>query len=226
VVAPVAIGWDVESWWALQQRQLPSAELDHLAALQRAHRALWRRQVTADFADLRQDLTGYRLVLVPSHYLASDQVIDSVRRYVAGGGQLAVWYFSGIVDASGRVRLGGYPGAFREVLGVRVEEFHPLPAAGTVRLSDHTAASRWSEHLQLAGARPVLRYAEGVLAGRPALTRHRYGDGVAGRAPRSLPWADQGRPPQHERGNLDGRQTIDRRRLLVQAGQQAGRLPR
>jgi beta-galactosidase len=42
------------------------------------------------------------------------------------GASLVVSYFSGIVDEHDHVRLGGYPGALREVLGVRVEEFFPL----------------------------------------------------------------------------------------------------
>jgi beta-galactosidase len=179
VTAPVAIAWDAPSWWALRQPHLPSDRLDYLAALRRAHAVLWRRQLTVDFADLAGDLTRYRLVLVPSHYLASDEVVESVWRYVAGGGQLVVWYFSGVADEHGRVRLAGYPGAFRDVLGVRVEEFHPLPPEATVRLSHGAQGTLWSEHVRLAGAEAVRWYASGGLAGLPAVTRHRYGDGVA-----------------------------------------------
>ncbi|QSB16406.1 beta-galactosidase [Natronosporangium hydrolyticum] len=179
VQAEVGIGWDAASWWALQAPHLPSPELDYWAALSRAHAALWTEQVTTDFADLAGDLRGYRLILIPSHYLASDAVIETVRNYVAGGGHLVVWYFSGVADQAGRVRLGGYPGAFREVLGVRVTEFQPLPAATNVALTGGTEATRWSELVQLTGAQPVLRYASGPLTGEPAVTRHRYGEGTA-----------------------------------------------
>src|SRR5690606_31667755 len=179
VVAPVAIAWDAESWWALRAPHLPSDRLDYLAALRRAHAALWRRQVPCAFADLAADLTAYRLVLVPSHYLVGDAAAASVRRYVAAGGHLVVWYFSGIADPSGRVRLGGYPGAFRDVLGVRVAEFHPLPPGETVPLDDGTPATVWAERVELHGAEPLLRYAAGPLEGLPALTRHRFGAGTA-----------------------------------------------
>jgi beta-galactosidase len=179
VAAQVAIAWDAPSWWALRQPDLPSDRLDYLAALRRTHRALWRRQVTVDFADLSGDLSPYRLVLVPSHYLASETVARQVERYVAGGGRIAVWYFSGIADEHGRVRLGGYPGAFREVLGMRVEEFHPLPPGATIRLSHGCQGTHWSEDVRLAGAKAVRWYANGGLAGSPAVTRHEYGHGVA-----------------------------------------------
>jgi beta-galactosidase len=171
VVAEVAIAWHVESWWALRQPHLPSDRLDYLAALQRAHRALWRAGITADFADLSADLTAYRLLLVPSHYLATDAVAEQVRRYVGGGGRLLVWYFSGVADEHGRVRVGGYPGAFREVLGVRVEELCPLPPGETVALSDGSHGTLWSERVRLTGATSILEYADGPLAGLPAVTR-------------------------------------------------------
>jgi beta-galactosidase len=182
VAAEVAIAWDAPSWWALRQPHLPSDRLDYLAALRRAHRALWRGQVTTDFVDLSSrdsSLSSYRVVLVPSHYLASDAVAEQVKSYVAGGGRIAVWYFSGIADEHGRVRLGGYPGAFREVLGVRVEEFQPLPPGAGIRLSHGGRGTLWSEHVHLAGANAVRWYANGGLAGQPAVTRHEYGDGVA-----------------------------------------------
>jgi beta-galactosidase len=174
IAAEVAIGWDAPSWWALQQPHLPSDRLDYLAAVRRAHRALWEVQVTADFADLSGDLSAYRLVLVPCHYLATDRVAGAVRRYVAGGGHLLVWYLSGVAEGSGRIRLGGYPGAFRELLGVRVTEFRPLPPEATVPLRDGGHGTLWSEQVRLAGAEPVRWYAGGGLAGQPAVTRYRY----------------------------------------------------
>lgn len=179
VSAQVAIAWDAGSWWALRAPHLPSPDVEYLAALRRAHRWLWRSGVTADFADLGVDLSRYRLVLVPSHFLVDDRQAASVRRYVERGGHLVVWYFSGVADANGHVRLGGVPGAFRDVLGVRVQEWRPLPPGGTVALDDGTLATTWCELVELAGAEVVLRYAEGQLADRPAVTRNRYGAGSA-----------------------------------------------
>ena len=37
-------------------------------------------------------------------------------------------FFSGIVDEDDQVRLGGYPAPFRDLLGLRVEDFLPLSA--------------------------------------------------------------------------------------------------
>lgn len=207
VEAPVAILWDAEAWWALLGPGLPSPDLDYLGALQAAHRALLRAGITADFAAPEADLRGYRLVLVPSLYLTSDQGATSVRRYVAGGGHVVVWYSSGVVDLDTRVWIGGHPGAFREVLGVRVEEFHPLlPSDSLPVVPDGASAAAlglaaaeqltgrvWAEHVHCAGAGIVARYAAGQLAGLPAITRNEYGEGIAWYCSTGLDEADLAR---------------------------------
>jgi beta-galactosidase len=95
------------------------------------------------------------------------------------------------------------------VLGIRVEDFHPLLPGVTAPLTaaDEGAAgsapgsaagstpgsavgsgglgltgalgSLWSELLRTDGATVLARYAEGALAGLPAVTRHRFGAGTA-----------------------------------------------
>ena len=103
--------------------------------------------MTADFAHQSMDLSRYRLVVVPQSYVLRAEEAANLRRYVEGGGTLVVSYFSGIVDENDAVHLGGYPGALRDVLGVRVDEFLPLAAgqsvAVTVRWTPATAKPRW-----------------------------------------------------------------------------------
>ncbi|TDD29670.1 beta-galactosidase [Kribbella turkmenica] len=179
VVADVAVLWDVECWWAMQGTHLPSSSLDYLSAVQDAHRHFWRAGVTVDFAEPSADLSSYRLVVVPSLYLISDEAAASLAAYVERGGQLVVGYFSGIVDPDARVRLGGYPGAFTALLGVRVEEFHPLTEDGEVQLSSGGRGRVWSEDVEAVSAEVVDRYVGGVLDGKPAITRRRVGAGIA-----------------------------------------------
>ena len=179
VEAEVAILWDVECWWAMQGTHLPSSALDYLTAARSAHRHFWRAGVTVDFASPTADLSSYTTVVVPSLYLVSDESAAALTAYVEGGGQLVVGYFSGIVDPELRVRLGGYPGAFTELLGVRVEEFHPLPIDGEIALSSGGRGRVWSEDVRAVSAEVIDRYADGVLDGKPAITRHEFGAGVA-----------------------------------------------
>ncbi|RSM58074.1 beta-galactosidase [Actinoplanes sp. ATCC 53533] len=191
VAARVAIGYDEPSAWALQAAGLPSDRLDHAEEAAGAHRALWRRGIMTDVIGALEGLSAYRMLILPGHYLMTDAQAAELRSWVEGGGRLVVTYLTGVADEYGRVRTGGYPGALRGLLGVRVEEFHPLGPDDRVALAPAAAASAvpaglpavtgelWSETVHLAGAQPVLRYAGGVLDGRPAVTRHPVGDGVA-----------------------------------------------
>jgi beta-galactosidase len=106
------------------------------------------------------DLSSYRLVVVPTLYLCSDELATAL-----AGKHVLVTYFSGIVDEQDHVRLGGYPGAFRDLLGVRVEEFAPLQHP--VSLDDGSGADLWSEVLTVVDAEVVASHGDGT----PAITR-------------------------------------------------------
>lgn len=132
-----------------------------------------------DIVPAGTDLTGYRLVVVPTLYTVTDADAQRVAAAARAGATVLVTYFSGIVDENDHVRLGGYPGAFRELLGVRTEEFHALQKGERLTLDDATTADLWSEKMHLTGATAVRSYTDGVLAGFPAVTRHDVGVGTA-----------------------------------------------
>jgi len=190
VMAQAAIVIDWESWWALELPSKPSTELRLIDQVESYYRALFDDNVTADFVRPTDDLSRYRLVLVPNLYLVSDDGARNLVGYVRAGGRLVMSFFSGIVDPSDHVRLGGYPAPFREMLGIEVLDFLPLPPSTTVpiRWSDGTTtpSSLWTELVNLASpggdggdASKIAEFASGVLDGRPAVTRHQYGNGNA-----------------------------------------------
>jgi beta-galactosidase len=118
------------------------------------------------------------VVVVPTLYLVTDAHAEAIAAAARAGAQVVVTFFSGISDEHDHVRLGGYPGAFRDLLQVRAEEFFPLRPGETVAVGAGTG-SWWSEDLASTGAEVVASYAGGPLSGRPALTRAAAGDGAA-----------------------------------------------
>ncbi|MEZ5117250.1 MAG: beta-galactosidase [Candidatus Nanopelagicales bacterium] len=178
VPADVALVWDWQAWWGVELDSHPSQDVTYPDRALAWYRALWDRSVPVDVVPAGADLSAYRLVVVPTLYLVTDEAAEALGRYVEAGGHVLVTYFSGIVDERDQVRLGGYPGAFRDMLGIRVEEFGPLLAGERVRLSDGGTADVWTEDLGLRGAEAVVTYVDGPLPGVPALTRHGHGAGV------------------------------------------------
>jgi beta-galactosidase len=175
----VALLFDWEAWWGCELDSHPSVDVSYWDRALDAHRSLTAAGVGVDVVHPESDLSHYRVVVVPTLYLVSDEAVASVAAAAAGGAHVVVTYFSGIVDEHDHVRLGGYPGAFRELLGVRVEEFLPLRRDESVSLDDGSGADVWTEHLHLAGAESVATYVDGPAAGMPAVTRNRAGAGAA-----------------------------------------------
>lgn len=179
VESRVAIVFDYEAWWASEIDSKPSEDVRYLNLLRAFHRSLFLRGVSVDMVHPSAPLEAYDLVLVCTLYAVSDADASNIAAAASAGATVLVTYFSGIVDQNDHVRLGGYPGAFRDLLGIRVEEFHPLLAGSQLKLSDGGVSSIWSEHVHLAGAEAVQTFAEYPLEGVPSLTRHAAGSGTA-----------------------------------------------
>ena len=183
VRAEVAMVVDWPARWASELDSHPTADVAYLDRHHAIYRALWDAGVTVDMVPPHADLSSYKLVLVPTLYLVDDEGARNIASYAEGGGTLLVTYFSGIVDENDHIRLGGYPGAFRDLLGVRVEEFYPLRAGERVRLTggllDGATADTWTELLETTGAGVESSYEDGPLPGVPALTRRDAGAGTA-----------------------------------------------
>ncbi|MGW5737083.1 MULTISPECIES: beta-galactosidase [Streptomyces] len=176
--ADAALLLDWPSWWALELDAHPSADLRLLDAALAHHKPLYDASVACDVVPVDAELTGYRLLLVPNLYSVTNETAQRLGAYVRQGGTLVMSYFSGITDEHDRVHLGGYPAPFRELLGLRVEEFDPRP--------DGT----WAEEVHLEGAEAVTSFP----GGGPAVTRHPYGEGTA--------WYLATRPPPEEMRDL------------------------
>jgi len=172
VCADVAILHDYPSIWAMEHAAQPSDDMAGEAERKRWHAALLRLGLTADLVQPGGDLDRYRVVFVPSLYMVSDADAARFASYVDNGGTVLVGAYSGIVNEDDTVRLGGYPGAFGDLLGVRIEEFFPLLAGESVRLDSGAEGRIWSERGRATTATVLATYASGPVAGCPAITRN------------------------------------------------------
>ncbi|WP_066294182.1 beta-galactosidase [Arthrobacter sp. B6] len=179
VESKAAIVFDYEAWWASEIDSKPSQDVKYLDVLRAFHRSLFLRGISVDVVHPSASLEGYDLVLVCTLYSVTNQAAANIAAAAHAGATVLVSYFSGITDEKDHIRLGGYPGAFRELLGIRVEEFHPLLAGSQLKLSDGGISTIWSEHVHLAGAEAVQTFTDYPLEGVPSLTRHAVGTGAA-----------------------------------------------
>ena len=187
--AQVAFLFDWDSWWSIEQGAVP-AQLKYVDQLARWYRPFFDSNVLVDFLRPSDDLSGYKLVVVPSLFAATADAIEAIVDYAASGGSLFVTFQSLITDENAVLTAGGYLGALAEVLGVWVEEFAPLATTDDIvetqgwpvipvdaDISQFEVGEVWAEFVHSTSSEVRARFAQGDLAGWPALTRRSTGAG-------------------------------------------------
>ena len=163
------------------------------------HRALTSLGVAVDFVRAQSDLSGYRVVVAPAHFVMTDEQAANLAGFAEAGGTLVVGFGSAITDEHLRIRLGGYLGEpLRATLGVWIEEFAP-PAAPDLRavgggiappvglqgdpVGEDATGSVWAEVVRVDDAETLVRFRDGALDGLPAVTRRARAEAAAGTSP-------------------------------------------
>jgi len=179
--AKVGIVFDWDSWWASEQDSHPTSLLNYRQEGLDWYSALLALGVRADLLTTKSDFARYDVLIAPVLHVVPAELAKELTRYAEQGGHLVTTYFSGVVDQNDHIWLGGYPGALRELLGIRVEEFGPLLADESVSLDDGSTGTLWTDRITLADDRTevLARYDSGNQAGRPAVTRRTAAAGSA-----------------------------------------------
>jgi beta-galactosidase len=205
--AQVALVFDWENWWAVEERDHPT-QIDYLALILEWYGAFHARNIQVDIVGPEEVDRAYDLVVAPALYLLRDEGAAALTRFVENGGTLLTGPFTDIVDAHDQFRDGGFLTQLGPVLGLRFEDFGALAGAAasasgvgalqaetaavsgparavagaeaTFRLGGRAQSGRLvAESVHATDASVVAAFDSGLQAGAPALTRHRFGAGEA-----------------------------------------------
>lgn len=189
IPAKVAILFDWENWWAVDQCVGPTKDMNYIEQILKYYTALYNRNIPVDIIHPEADFSDYSLILAPVLYSMPDGLSDKLEHFTAEGGTFVTTYFSGYVDSNDRIEIGGYPGKLRKLLGIWVEESDILLPGNPNRmiLSEKFTGSAEKEYecrlmcdvVHLEGAESWAQFGEDYYAGFPAVTRHGYGRGEA-----------------------------------------------
>lgn len=188
----VAIIYDWENRWGIEdmqglgrpeRRAYSETCINHYASF-------WKQGVPVDVIWENADFSPYKLVIAPMLYMLLPGVAERLKQFVADGGTLVTTYWSGIVDESDLVHLGGWPGGgLREVLGIWDEETDTLTVSdrnavvmaegNSLGLSGEYEARDYCALIHAEGAQVLATYGSDFYAGRPALTVNQFGKGRA-----------------------------------------------
>jgi len=148
------------------------------------HRVLYRNNVGVDFIFPENAKFGnYGLVIIPSLYIASDELLQKISDYVKNGGHVIMQFKSGFCDENSMVRPMLAPGPLREACGFSYQEFTNF---NELSLKDNPfkvdeASNKvydWGEYLIPETAKPLAYYNHPYFGKYPAITINNYGKGT------------------------------------------------
>ena len=182
IQADVGIVFDWDNWWAIEYSAGPSVMLKYRDEVQNYYTALHGKNVPADIIGVDADFDRYKIIIAPILYMVKPGVDEKLRQFVKNGGTLITTFFSGYVDETDLVTVGGYPGKLRDILGIWVEETDALPENGANHFTwegKNYPATLLCDLLHSEGAEVLASYEEDFYAGMPVLTCNRFGAGKA-----------------------------------------------
>lgn len=184
--AAVLFDWD--NWRAVEYSSGPSIDLKYHEQARRYYDALHHQGITADIVSPESDLSHYAIVLAPVLYMVKPGVAERIAQFVEAGGTFLTTYFSGLVDETDLVYLGGYPGPLRKILGLWVEEtdvISPMDSNSVVfsrpfgSLLGPQKAGLLCDRIHPETATVLATYGEDFYAGEAAITVNTVGRGKA-----------------------------------------------
>jgi beta-galactosidase len=187
VKSAVAMMLSYDSRFAFQI-QANNPQFSYPAHFHQFYRALYHHNVPIDVVAPTDDLSAYRLVIVPALHVVSTAIAENLNRFVAAGGVLVVTQRSGVKDEANAVVNQRLPGLLAGLCGVEVEEYDSLgtemhnelefvlPGLPSDRL---VPVNTWCDVLRPTGATVVACYTKDYYAGKPAVTMNQFGQGRA-----------------------------------------------
>ena len=147
------------------------------------YNALYRMNVEADLVDPSvQDLSKYKLIIVPCLYAVSDLEIARLNAFVKAGGHVVYTFKSGYSDENVKVRSSVQPGGFAKAVGATYSQY-TAPARVSLAgnpfdvSSDDNQVKWFMELLTPTTATVLAKYDHPVWGKYAAITRNEYGSG-------------------------------------------------
>ncbi|HUX59374.1 MAG TPA: beta-galactosidase [Bacteroidales bacterium] len=148
------------------------------------HKILYQNNVGVDFIfPENPEFEQYDLVIIPSLYIASDELLQKINAYVKNGGDVIMQFKSGFSDENSMVRPVLAPGPLRESCGFYYQEFTNFK---DLALKDdpfkvgkeQNKVSTWAEYIILENAKPLAWYDHQYYQKYPAITINNFGRGT------------------------------------------------
>lgn len=181
VHSQVAMLYSADQEFALKN-QLQSEAFAYWTQMKLFHNACMNLGVNVDILPEGAPLEGYRVVLVPTHFIVNPAVVAQLEQFTAAGGTVVLTNRSGVKDQNNNCLLGEMlPTVFRPLCGCVVKESDAIGPARQQLTTMHGGTysiTSWCDLLELETATAWAWYKDRFYAGVPAITRNKFGAGL------------------------------------------------
>ena len=175
----VALVKSYDNFWS-HRAQPHTEDFDYNNLLQFYYDALIGNHINTDVISIESDLSQYKFVLMPAFNLMTGDIGKKCEEYVENGGTLMVTFRSGTKTWNNSMDTQTYPGYFKEMAGVELEEFDCIRHGKNVKVYGEFGsgtAQMWCDVLKANTAKVIAQYENCFYAGTPAVTVNIFGKG-------------------------------------------------
>ncbi|HEY45879.1 MAG TPA: beta-galactosidase [Anaerolineae bacterium] len=188
--AQIAFLLDYDALWATQL-QPHHRDFDYIRCLFVYYRALQRLGLPVDILSEDADLSPYKILIVPTAFLTTEQLAASLKAFAEAGGTVLLGVRSGFKTSNNQFTDHPLPGLFRDLVGITVSDWHSLPPGVSYDLNSSIPglvgpATIWAEALNPADSQSgdpdlqmLANYSSGPFSSHAALTQYKVGAGLA-----------------------------------------------
>lgn len=186
IEAKVALVFDWNSWWALENSSGPSKDLNYMETVHRFYRPFYDKNIPVDVISTEGELSHYNIIILPMLYMMRNSIDEKIERFVRDGGTVIGTFLTGVADENDRCVFGAYPGPLKQVFGIWVEESDALLKEEVNHIeikrpgyvsNDRYEASFLCDLIRPDGATVLGVYENDFYKGTPCLTEHHFGTG-------------------------------------------------
>lgn len=178
-IAKVAIMLSYEDRWALKiQKNANNFDFDK--HIMKYYKAFSKLGVDVDFVRPNGDLSKYKLVIMPTVYIVTEEIAKNAKSFVENGGTLITTFRTGVKDSSNVPHALTLPGLLREITGIRVEEYESIDPDNCyeVEMDNSTyTAEILSDWIIPESAQVIAKYKHKDLSEYAVLTVNNFGSG-------------------------------------------------
>lgn len=181
VKSDVGIIFDWENWWAIEMSSGPSVLINYIENITLYYQSLYKKNQMVDFLNEADNYSNYSVIIAPMLYMVKESIFIKLEEFVKKGGTLILTTFSGIVDENDHVTTAGYPGKFREMAGLWVEEIDGLLPEMNNSIKDYDGKDFkcriLCDIIKPDTAKVLATFGEDFYKGSPAITVNDHGQG-------------------------------------------------